>query len=136
MAATLRAAILQYKLAFVPSELPLCKLKQNFEHERSKEMKCPVFNGDNAIESLFYVKERFCKIAERTLNWDTGLELFDGFKEVLIDKALMNWEDITAAITQADKTVPRFEQALLQEMYFKYMWCPNRGILKLSTTKH
>jgi hypothetical protein len=125
MAATLRAAILQYKSAFVPSELPLVKLKQDFVGGSYKEKKCPVFNGDNGIESLFYVEERFRKIAERTLNWDTGLELFNGFEDILIDTALANWEDIIAPIADADKTVVRFEQAL-QEMYRKYVVAESR----------
>lgn len=125
MAASLRAAILQYKSGFVPSELPLVKLKQDFDGGSYKEKKCPVFNGDHGIESLFYVEERFRKIAERTLLWDTGIELFDGFEEVLIDTALTNWEDIIAPIADADKTVPRFEQAL-QEMYRKYVVSDSR----------
>ncbi len=109
MAATLRATILQYKSGFVPSELPLVKLKQDFQGGSYKEKKCPVFNGDNGIESLFYVEERFRKISEQTLQWNTGIELFNGLEEVVIDTALTNWEDIISTIADADKTVIRFE---------------------------
>jgi hypothetical protein len=58
--------------------------------------------------------------SERTLQWNTGIELFNGFEEVLIDTALANWEDLIAPIPEADKTVLRFE-ATLQAMYRKYV---------------
>lgn len=120
MAATLRAAILPYKSTFVPSELPLIKLKQDFQDGSYKEKKCPVFSNEHGIEALFYVEERFRKIADRTLQWNTGIELFDGFEEVLIDTALTNWEDLIAPLANVDKTVERFEQTL-QELYRKYV---------------
>ena len=94
MAATLRAAVLSYKLSFVASELPTVKLKQDFDDNSSKEKKCPIFNGDFGIEALLYVEERFRKIANRTLLWRTGIELFNGFEEVLLDTALTNWEGL------------------------------------------
>jgi hypothetical protein len=52
--------------------------------------------------------------------WTTGLESFDGIKEVLLDTALTNWEDLIAPLNDADKTPERFKQTL-QEMYRKYI---------------
>jgi hypothetical protein len=63
-----------------------------------------------------------------------GIELFDGFKEVLIDMALTNWEDLVMPHANVDKTVAHFEQTLVQEMYQKYVGA-EQGILKLSITK-
>jgi hypothetical protein len=95
MTASLRATALPYKLQLVPSLLTTVKLKQDFVRGSSnKDKKCPLFTGEHGIEALLYVEERFCKIASRTLEWTTGQELFDGFEEVLLDTALMNWEDL------------------------------------------
>ena len=120
MAASLRATVLHYKSQLVPSKLTTVKLKQDFQGGSSKDKKCPVFTGEHGIEALLYVEERFRKIASRTLDWTTGQELFDGFEEVLLDTALMNWEDITSNITDAEKTPLRFEQTL-QALYRKYV---------------
>jgi hypothetical protein len=120
MAASLRATVLPYKTQLVPSELTTVKLKQDFQGGSSKDKKCPVFTGEHGIEALLYVEERFRKIASRTLEWTTGQELFDGFEEVLLDTALMNWEDLTSTIADADKTPARFDQTL-QALYRKYV---------------
>jgi hypothetical protein len=112
MAAALRATVLPYKSGFLPSLLADVKLKQDFIGGSSKDKKCPVFKGEHGIEALLYVEERFRKIASRTLSWTTGLELFDGFEEVLLDTALTNWEDLVAPIDEADKTPEQFEQTL------------------------
>jgi hypothetical protein len=69
---------------------------------------------------LLYVEERFCKIATCTLEWTTGQELFDGFEEVLLNMALMNWEDHTAPIPDADETPAQFDQTF-QAIYRKYV---------------
>jgi hypothetical protein len=120
MAASLRAAVLPYNSGLVPSLLTTVKLKQDFQGGSSKDKKCPVFTGEHGIEALLYVEERFCKIASRTLAWTMGQELLDGFKEVLLDTALMNWEDLTATIDDADKTPALFDQTL-QARYRKYV---------------
>jgi hypothetical protein len=88
---------------------------------------CPIFNGEHDIEALLYVEERFRKIASRTLLWTTGLELFDGFEEVLINTVLTNWEDLILRIAEADKTSERFE-VVLQQLYRKYVDAEARDI--------
>jgi hypothetical protein len=101
MDTTLRAVILPYKLSFVPLELPLIKLKQEFVHGSSKEKKCPIFQNEHhgGIEALFYVEERFHKIAKCMLLWTSaGIEIFNRFEEVLIDTALTNWKDFVTPI--------------------------------------
>jgi hypothetical protein len=122
-------------------ELPLChirqdsyksllttvKLKQNFEGGSSKDKKCPVFSGKHGIEGFLYIEEMFRKIASHTLSWTTGPEFFEGFEEVLLDTALMNWEDLVAPIADTDKTPERFEQ-MLQAMYRKYVGAKVRDI--------
>jgi hypothetical protein len=127
MAATLRAAILPYKSGFVASDLATVKLKQEFQGGRTKDKKCPVFSGEHGIEALLYVEERFRKISTRTLQWTTGLELFDGFEEVLVDTALSNWEDLILPLAEADKTAARFE-IVLQLLYRKYVSAEARDI--------
>jgi hypothetical protein len=109
MAVTLRAVILPYKLSFVTSEIPLVKLKQDFADGSSKEKKHPIFNNENGIKALFYINDtRFRIIVNCMLLWNTGIKLFNGFKEVLINMVWTNWEDIVAPIIDADKTATRF----------------------------
>ena len=109
MAGTYRAPILAYKTSFAISGLTGTKLKQDFVGGSAKDKKCPIITGEHGIEALFYVEERFQKIAARTLLWTTGQELFDGFEEILMDTALTNWEDITSTIAEVDRTPEQFK---------------------------
>jgi hypothetical protein len=127
MAGTIRAPVLAYRTSFAISGLTGTKLKQDFVGGSAKDKKCPIFTGEHGIEALFYVEERFRKIASRTLLWTTGQELFDGFEEILMDTALTNWEDITSTILEVGRTPERFELAL-QEMYRKYVSAEAREV--------
>jgi hypothetical protein len=121
MAATLRAAVLPYKSTFVSSELSMVSLRQDFDDGSHTKKSCPVFSGEHGIEALFYVEERFRKLAERNFMWaGDGADLFANFEEVLVDTALTNWEDIIDPIADPDKTDVRFDAAV-QEMYRKYV---------------
>lgn len=112
MVTTLRAAILPYKSStFIPLELPIVKLKQDFIDGNYKERKCLVFNGEHGIEPLFYLEERFHKVVTNIM-WTTGLELYDGFEDILIDTALTNWEDLTALLMNVQKSLANFEQSM------------------------
>jgi hypothetical protein len=117
MVAMLRAVILPYKTIYVP----LIKLNQDFEYGSSKEKKeCPIFENEHGMKALFYVEERFQKVADRTLKWNTRIKRFNGFEEVLIDTDLLNWEDLVTALANVDKMVASFEKTL-QEMYHKHI---------------
>jgi hypothetical protein len=48
-------------------------------------------------------------------------------KQILLDTALTNWEDLVAPIVDADKTPKRFEQ-ILKAMYRKYVGAEARDI--------
>jgi hypothetical protein len=121
MAATLHAAVLPYNSTFVSSELSTVSLRQDFADGSHAKKQCPVFNGEHGIEALFYVEERFRKLAERNFLWaGDGADLFTNFEEVLVDTALTNWEDIIDPIDAADKSDVRFDAAI-QEMYRKYV---------------
>jgi hypothetical protein len=121
MAATLQAAVLPYKSTFVSSELPTVSLRQDFDDGSHIKKQCPVFSGEHGIEALFYVEERFRKLADRNFQWTgDGPDLFANFEEVLVDTALTNWEDIIDPIDDPDKTDVRFDAAM-QEMYRKYV---------------
>jgi hypothetical protein len=121
MAATLHAAVLPYKSTFISSALTTVKLCQDFADGSHSKKACPVFSGEDGIETLFYVEERFMQLAERNFMWaGDGPDLFTNFEEVLVDTALTNWEDIVDTIVEADKTDVRFNAAV-QEMYRKYV---------------
>jgi hypothetical protein len=82
---------------------------------------CPVCNGEDYIEALFYVKERFHKLAKCNFLWaGDGPDLFANFEEVQVDMSLTNWEDIIDPIEDADKIHVRFDAAM-QEIYRKYV---------------
>ena len=121
MAAALRAAVLPYKSTCVLSELSMVSLWQDFDDGSHVKKQCLVFNGEHGIEALFYVKERFRKLAERNFLWaGNGPDLFANFEEVLVNTALTNWEDPIDPIADPDKTDIRFDAAM-QEMYRKYV---------------
>jgi hypothetical protein len=91
MAATLRIVLLPYKSTFVSSELSMVSLRQDFADGSHVQKQCPVFNGEYGIKALFYVKERFCKLAKCNFLWaGDGPDIFANFEEVLVDTALTN----------------------------------------------
>jgi hypothetical protein len=55
-----------------------------------------------------------------------GIELFDGFKEVITDMTLTNWEELVTPLPDVDKTVAHFEQTL-HEMYPQYVGAEARN---------
>jgi hypothetical protein len=62
---------------------------------------------------LFFIKERFWKVAEHNFMWaGDGPDLFTNFEEILVDMALTNWEDIFNTIDNADKTLAHFHEAM------------------------
>ena len=79
--------------------------QEDFDDGSSKANKFPIFNVNFGIEALLhvYVEERFRKIASCTLLWTAGLELFNGYEEVLLDMALTNWEDLVFPINDVEK---------------------------------
>jgi hypothetical protein len=128
MAASLRVAVLpSYKTGFLHSALATTKLKQDFVGGSARDKKCPTFSRERGIETLLYIEERFRKIATHTLLWTTCLEFFEGFEEILLDTALINWEDIISSIEDEHKTPERFELTL-QEMYHTYVGADAREV--------
>ncbi len=89
-------------------------LHQNFADGSPIKKQCPVFNDWHDIEALFYIEERFQKLAACNFLWaGNGPDLFTNFEEVLVDMALTNWEDIfVATIYNVDKTGIQFDQAI------------------------
>jgi hypothetical protein len=117
MAATLQAAVLPYKSTFVFSELLMVSLRQDFANGSHQKKQRPAFNGEHGIEAFFYIEECFRKLAAHNLQWTgDGPDHFTNIEEVLVDTALTNWEDTTAAIAEANKTAAHFD-AEIQEMY-------------------
>eukprot|EP00957_Ditylum_brightwellii_P165140 12573348-Ditylum_brightwellii.AAC.1 len=62
------------------------KLLQNYDDGTTCNKKCLIFTGTEGIERLLCVKERFRGIAWQ-LTFDTGLELFNKFEEVVTNTA-------------------------------------------------
>ena len=89
----LKKPCIQYKLKFIALELEKVKLRQSYDDGTSAEKKCPIFSGKEGIEGLLYVEEKFLEIA-RHLNYDTGVELYDRFEEVLTDTTEEHWKTL------------------------------------------
>ena len=87
----LKKPCFEYKSSFKTSKFEKVKLKQNFDDGTSKTKECPVFTGEFGIESLLYIEEKFRKIASQ-LKFDTGIELFDAFSEVVSETAEEKWD--------------------------------------------
>jgi hypothetical protein len=112
MAHLVRAALkrncIDYKSPFIHSELERVKLTQTYADGSTKTKKCPRFSGEHGIESLLYIEESFRNIA-RQLLFDTGIELFDNFEEILTDSAEEKWENLVAGIGVAARTPARLD---------------------------
>jgi hypothetical protein len=94
---------------------------QDFNNGSHVKKNYPMFNNEHGIEALFYVKERFNKVAKCNFQWaGNGANMFANFEEVLVDMVLTNWEDIIDPIDNADKTDECFEEEM-QQMYHKYV---------------
>eukprot|EP00957_Ditylum_brightwellii_P022691 1711237-Ditylum_brightwellii.AAC.1 len=63
---------------------------------------CAFFTGEEGIEGLLFVEERFRKIA-RQFNYTDGKEFFDNFETVLADNAEMKWDNLVGGIDLADR---------------------------------
>jgi hypothetical protein len=75
----------------------------------------------------------FCKVSERALLWDTGIELFDGFEEVLIDTALkigkISLPLLLMSIKQLNDSNRLFKSCIVS------MLGPKQGIHRLNIIK-
>jgi hypothetical protein len=95
MAATLRAAILTYKSGLVPSDLTSVELKQQFVGGSSKDKMCPIALQWGAQHWALKPYSTLKRGSERSPHvhttplWTTGIKLYDGFQEVLINTALL-----------------------------------------------
>ena len=83
---SLRQPCMEYKIKFDASKMEKVKIKQSYDDGTSKERKCPVFTGKEGIEGLLYVEEKFRKLA-KYLGYDTGMEYFENFEEVVTEKS-------------------------------------------------
>ena len=113
-----RPPCIEYESKFQHSKLEKVKLMQTWDDGTKSKKKCPVFTGENGIEALLYVEDRFNSIC-RQLEINEGEELFDNFAEVLTNQAENKWETITMAIPIAQRTVARFRQAV-ESFYLSY----------------
>ena len=92
-----------------------------------KTKQCPAFDGDNEIEGLLYTEERYRKVA-KVLQFNTGVELYDNFEELLTDSAEEHWTQITRNTPDAARTVDSFNQHM-ESFYTKYVDDKARNIM-------
>eukprot|EP00957_Ditylum_brightwellii_P057646 4371020-Ditylum_brightwellii.AAC.1 len=91
--ASLKEPCMKYEPTFKHSDLETIKIKQEYDDGSSKTKTCPVFTGEEGIEGLLFMEERFRKIAHQ-LGYNTGAEFFDNFKNALADNAEMKWDNL------------------------------------------
>ena len=89
----------RYSTTFKASELQLKKLYNNQDKNKSRQAKCPCFDGSGGLEALFYVLDYFTQAAKNELELvapDETLDYhqcFQKFKHVLTEEALSYWTD-------------------------------------------
>eukprot|EP00957_Ditylum_brightwellii_P019401 1463699-Ditylum_brightwellii.AAC.1 len=115
---TLKQPCIEYESTFQHSKLEQVKLTQSYTDGTLMTKKCPIFTGEEGIERLLYVEERFRKIAKQ-LEFTTGPELFNNFEEVLTDNAEEKWENVVSNIAEADCDEACFNEAM-EAYYLKY----------------
>ena len=113
-----REPCIKFESSFDHSKLEKAQFTQTYDDGSSKKKKCPIFNGDNGIEALLYVEDRFNSIC-RQLQYTDGDELFDNFAEVVAGKAEDKWETLTVNIAPQDRTPQRFRE-VMDTFYLSY----------------
>jgi hypothetical protein len=74
----------------------------------------------NMALNLYSVLRKDSASSPNATSCGPAMDLFAKFKEVLVDTALTNWEDIIEPIDEQDKTDVCFHAAI-QEIYCKYV---------------
>ena len=91
-----------YKKAFKPQQMETVSLRQHMADGRDLKRTCLVFSGNEGVEGLLQMKERFDNICH-ALQFDTGEELFSNFEQTLTDNAEACWQNLVADIPDAKK---------------------------------
>jgi len=101
-----------YKSTFKISELEKVKLEQSFEDGTKVKMEVPLFTGQQGLEGLVYIVDRF-KDACKALDWVEGNEMFEGFSKVLQGQAYSYWVDeILSKYPGEDQSPDTFKHAV------------------------
>ena len=101
-----------YKSTFKISELEKVKLEQSFEDGTKVKMEVPLFTGQQGLEGLVYIVDRF-KDACKALDWVEGNEMFEGFSKVLKCQAYSYWVDeILSKYPGEDQSPDTFKHAV------------------------
>lgn len=118
-----RAPCIPYKRAFELTDFEETTLQQSYDDGRTVKKKVPVYSGEQGIEGLLYVEERFRKAARR-LEFTTGEELFDAFEECLHGIPAHEWSKQIHNLQANDMTIQRFNQEV-QNFYTHF--CDERA---------
>ena len=84
-------------------------------------------DGSGGIEEIFYVEDRFRKIAYQ-FNMTTGRELCDGFEECLTDAAEDEWENIVAGLIAGQRNQANRFSNTVTRYYLKYVEDDERDV--------
>ena len=63
-----RPPCIEYESKFQHSKLEKVELMQTWDNGTKSKKKCPVFTGENGIEALLYVEDRFNSIYRQLEN--------------------------------------------------------------------
>ena len=78
-------------------------LRQRMTDGRDLKRTCLVFSGNEGLEGLLQMKERFDNICH-AFQFDTGEELFSNFEQTLTDNAEACWQNLVADIPDARRS--------------------------------
>ena len=122
-----REPCIKFESSFDHSKLEKAQFTQTYDDGSTKKKKCPIFNGDDGIDALLYVEDRFNSIC-RQLQYKDGDELFDNSAEVVAGKAEDNWEILTVNIAHQNRTPQRFRE-VMDTSYLSYCDEETRDIM-------
>ena len=106
-----REPCIKFESSFDHSKLEKAQFTQTYDDGSTKKNKCPIFNGDNGIEALLYVEDRFNSICIQ-FQYIDGDELFDNFVKVVAGKAEDKWETMTVNIAPQNRMTQRFREVM------------------------
>ena len=100
-----------YQSDFSSSSMEMVKLKHTDNNGVEVSIKTPIFTGQEKLEGLHHVIERF-KGAALEFGLTTGVQHIEKFSKVLTDQPFSEWTTIRATLGRGNIALPRFWEAV------------------------
>ena len=119
--ALLTRSVIKYEANFKYDKLETVKLTQHMNDGTTYKRDAYIYNGQYGIESLLYCYHRFQMVCNQ-LDWTEGIELFEGWSQIMRGSAEERWNQQTMGIPYEHQDANRFCQEYER---FKLTYCYN-----------